>query len=55
MGELAGVGGFRLGGDCLLVLSGTCNVIVEGLKGFGVAAGKLETYVRGDRVKALFG
>jgi len=54
VGELGRVGGFRLGEGCLLVPSGACEVIVEGLKGFGVSARKLETYVNGDRVKALF-
>jgi len=54
VGELGRVGGFRLGEGCLLVPSGACEVIVEGLEGFGIGARKLETYVNGDRVKALF-
>lgn len=55
IGELGRVGGFRVSEGCLLVPSKDCDVIVEGLKGFGVDARKLETYIDGDRVKNLFG
>jgi len=54
VGELSKVGGFRVGEGCLLVPSEACDMIIEGLKSFGVDARKLETYVNGDRVKALF-
>jgi len=54
-GELARVSGFRVGEGCLLVPSRAGDVVVEGLKGYGVIARKLETYSSGDHVKALFG
>jgi len=54
VGELSKVGGFRVGEGCLLVPSEACDIIIEGLKSFGIDARKLETYVNGDRVKALF-
>jgi len=55
VGEPGRVLGFRVGEGCLLVPSKACDVIVEGLKGFRVSTRKLEIYVSGDRVKALFG
>jgi len=55
VGEVGRAGGFRVGEGCLLVPSKACDVIVEGLKSFGVGARKLETYVNGDSVEALFG
>jgi len=54
VGELGRVGGFRVGEGCLLVPSHASDVIVKALKGFGITARKLETYVNGDNVKALF-
>jgi len=55
VGELGRADGFRVAEGCLLIPSGSCDVIVEGLKSFGVGARKLETYVNGNRVKELFG
>jgi len=54
-GQLARMGGFRIGEGCLLVPSGACDLIVEGLKSLGVEARKLETYINRNRVAALFG
>jgi len=54
VGELGRIGGFRLSEGCLLVPSEACDMIIEGLKSFGIDARKLETYVNGNRVKALF-
>lgn len=43
VGELGRVGGFRVCEGCLLVPSKACDVVVEGLESFGIAARKLET------------